>query len=75
MSTLNLQALLTELVGSTGTPAGEVVIFGGNIYDLNGLPVAGAVVEIWQTDNSGIYLHPNDPNTAQMAPELTYSYL
>ena len=29
------------------------------------MPVAGAIIEIWQTDNNGIYLHPNDRGRAR----------
>lgn len=56
---------LVTLAGATDAPAGERVVFGGTIYDANGWPVDGAVIEIWQTDANGIYLHPNDPNTAR----------
>jgi len=56
---------LTVLEGATGVPAGEVVEFGGKVYDAKGLPIPGVVVEIWQTDSNGVYLHPNDPGTDQ----------
>ena len=29
------------------------------------MPVAGAIIEIWQTDNNGIYLHPNGRRTSR----------
>jgi protocatechuate 3,4-dioxygenase beta subunit len=29
------------------------------------VPVSGVVIEIWQTDDSGVYLHPDDPGTEQ----------
>lgn len=56
---------LTVVAGASGTPAGEVIEFGGKVYDATGMPVSGAVIEIWQTDNNGVYLHPNDPGTDQ----------
>lgn len=56
---------LTVLEGADGAPAGEVIEFGGKVYDATGMPVSGAVIEIWQTDNDGVYLHPNDPGTDQ----------
>jgi protocatechuate 3,4-dioxygenase beta subunit len=56
---------LTVLDGATGVPAGEIVAFGGTVYDANGRPIPNAVIEIWQTDAEGVYLHPNDPGTAQ----------
>lgn len=44
------------------TPAvGEVTHLTGRILDKNGDPIRNAVVEIWQCDNKGIYLHSKDP--------------
>jgi len=56
---------LTVLEGVNGSPAGEVIEFGGRVYDATGMPAPGVVVEIWQTDSSGVYLHPGDPGTDQ----------
>jgi protocatechuate 3,4-dioxygenase beta subunit len=56
---------LVEFTGATETPAGEVLDLNGVVYDANGNPVEGAVVEIWQTDSNGVYLHPDDPGTDQ----------
>lgn len=56
---------LTVLAGASGSPAGQVIEFTGKVYDAAGMPIAGLIVEIWQTDNNGVYLHPNDPNTEQ----------
>ena len=40
------------------TPAvGEITHLGGRILDAQGEPVRNALVEIWQVDNHGIYLH------------------
>ena len=40
------------------TPAvGKITHFGGRVLDLKGNPVRGAVVEIWQCDSNGVYLH------------------
>jgi protocatechuate 3,4-dioxygenase beta subunit len=54
---------LVQLSGATALPAGQILEFGGTVYDAGGYPLEGAVVEIWQTDASGVYLHPNDPGT------------
>ena len=56
---------LTVLEGAAGVPAGEVIEFTGKVYDAAGMPVSGIVIEIWQTDESGVYLHPGDPGTDQ----------
>ena len=45
------------------TPAvGEVTYLSGRLLDANGQPLRGAVVEIWQCDNSGAYLHSRTGN-------------
>jgi protocatechuate 3,4-dioxygenase, beta subunit len=46
------------IVNDEITPAiGEVTHLGGRILDARGEPVRNALVEIWQVDNNGIYLH------------------
>ncbi|MGC1276513.1 MAG: protocatechuate 3,4-dioxygenase [Planctomycetaceae bacterium] len=43
------------------TPAiGEITHLSGRVLDAKGNPVRGAVVEIWQCDNNGVYLHSRD---------------
>jgi protocatechuate 3,4-dioxygenase, beta subunit len=39
----------------------------GTVSDLEGRPVRGAVVEIWQCDQRGHYHHPGDGNRADRA--------
>ena len=51
--------------GAEGRPAGEILVFEGTVYDGAGMPVPGAVVEIWQTDDNGIYMHPGDTNSSR----------
>jgi protocatechuate 3,4-dioxygenase beta subunit len=63
---------LVAFAGAESDPAGEVLEFGGKVYDANGMPVEGLVVEIWQTDSKGVYLHPNDPSTGQRDPNFQF---
>lgn len=50
-------------INENDAPAtGEVVHLSGRILDLNGEPVANAVVELWQSDANGIYLHHDSPH-------------
>ena len=56
---------LTALDGATGAPAGEIIEFSGTLYDRNGRVIPNATIEIWQKDANGVYLHPDDPSTAQ----------
>ncbi len=48
------------------TPAvGEVTYVSGRILDAKGDPLRNAVVEIWQCDNNGAYLHSGTSNKAK----------
>lgn len=46
--------------GSTGTPAGEVIEIVGRVLDVEGQPVADAMIEIWQANAAGRYAGPAD---------------
>jgi protocatechuate 3,4-dioxygenase beta subunit len=48
------------------TPAvGEVTYLSGRILDAKGDPIRNAVVEIWQCDSGGAYLHSKTGNAAR----------
>lgn len=40
-----------------GVAEGVIANFGGRLLDADGKPVTGAVVELWQADNNGCYIH------------------
>lgn len=46
---------------------GEITHLTGRVLDVKGNPVKNAVVEIWQCDSGGVYLHSKDskPNAAK----------
>jgi protocatechuate 3,4-dioxygenase beta subunit len=49
------------VINDTITPAvGEVTHLTGKVLDLKGNPVRNALVEIWQCDHNGVYLHTRD---------------
>jgi protocatechuate 3,4-dioxygenase beta subunit len=49
------------------TPAvGEVAHFGGRLLAENGAPVRGAVIEIWQSDVNGSYIHTDGRNDGKL---------
>lgn len=60
---------LTQLKGKRKSALGEVVWVGGEVRDENCVPVAGALVEIWQACVTGRYNHPSDPNTSAALDE------
>lgn len=49
------------VINDAMTPAvGEITHLTGQVLDAKGEPVHGAVVEIWQCDARGVYLHSRD---------------
>jgi protocatechuate 3,4-dioxygenase beta subunit len=52
--------------------SGDTIILSGQVLDVNGNPIEGAAVEIWQTDASGVYDHPNDPGTNGRDPNFQF---
>lgn len=48
---------LTQIVGGTAPARGIVTEFGGRLLKADGTPLDGRVVELWQADVNGSYLH------------------
>src|SRR5579884_4307272 len=54
------------IVNNSITPAvGEVTHLTGRVLSASGEPVPGVVVEIWQVDGKGVYLHSGDSGRRQ----------
>jgi protocatechuate 3,4-dioxygenase beta subunit len=53
--------------GSQAYRGGQPAWVEGEVTDLQGRPVAGAAVEIWQCDEAGHYHHPGDGDRADPA--------
>jgi protocatechuate 3,4-dioxygenase beta subunit len=51
------------IVNDSITPAvGDVTHLSGKILDAKGDPIRNALVEIWQCDSNGVYIHTRCPN-------------
>lgn len=48
---------LTKVKDGKAAAAGKTLLLSGVLRDLEGKPLAGATVEIWQVDAAGIYYH------------------
>ncbi|MGE3822040.1 MAG: intradiol ring-cleavage dioxygenase [Isosphaeraceae bacterium] len=54
------------IINDSITPAvGEITHLTGKILDAKGNPVRNALVEIWQVDHSGVYIHSRDQARAK----------
>lgn len=51
---------LIMVAGRTKPAAGEITHLTGRILDLHGRPLRGVVIEIWQVDHNGKYIHTGD---------------
>ncbi len=51
---------LTVIRGQSGRPEGQITDLSGRLLDLNGRPLPGLRIEIWQCDANGRYHHPYD---------------
>lgn len=56
------------LINDGITPAvGEITHLSGRILDSKGDPIRNALVEIWQVDNNGVYMHTKDTHAKRDA--------
>src|SRR5215472_14825410 len=54
------------IVNDSITPAvGEITHLSGKIVDAGGAPLQNALIEIWQVDNKGVYIHSADSDRRQ----------
>ena len=58
---------LTRVAGRKAAAAGEITDLTGRILDLSGKPLGGVVIEIWQVDHNGHYIHTGDAGAANDA--------
>ena len=61
---------LVRVAGREGTASGEITDLWGRVSDLNGRPVKQALVEIWQCDSNGRYIHRLDDQPVPRDPEF-----
>jgi protocatechuate 3,4-dioxygenase, beta subunit len=54
-----------------GEPLGERIILSGRVLDGDGRPVTGTLVEIWQANSAGRYLHEVDRHPAPVDPNFS----
>jgi protocatechuate 3,4-dioxygenase beta subunit len=50
---------------------GEITYLSGRLFDNRGQPVRGALIEIWQCDQHGAYLHSKTTNRRAARQELS----
>jgi protocatechuate 3,4-dioxygenase beta subunit len=58
-------------IHGAGEPIGERIIVGGRVLGSDGRPVRQALIEIWQANAAGRYLHRVDQHPAPLDPNFT----
>jgi protocatechuate 3,4-dioxygenase, beta subunit len=54
-----------------GEPIGERIVVSGHVYDTEGKPLANTLVEVWQANAAGRYLHKSDRWPAPLDPNFS----
>ena len=54
-----------------GEPIGERITVSGRVFDTEGKPLRGTLVEIWQANAAGRYLHKGDQWPAPLDPNFS----
>ncbi len=54
-----------------GEPQGERIVVKGRVLDEAGRPIPNTLVEIWQCNAAGRYVHANDQHPAPLDPNFT----
>jgi protocatechuate 3,4-dioxygenase beta subunit len=56
-----------------GEPLGERIVVSGRVLDGEGRPLPGTLVEVWQANSCGRYVHGSDQHPAPLDPNFTGS--
>jgi protocatechuate 3,4-dioxygenase, beta subunit len=59
-----------DLSERAGEPIGERITVSGRIVDGDGRPVAGQLVEVWQANAAGRYIHKREQHPAPLDPNF-----
>ena len=66
-----LDSDLTRNAARDGEALGERIIVTGRILDGDGRPVPGALIEVWQANSAGRYIHAKDDHPAPLDPNFS----
>lgn len=61
---------LTRNAARNGEPLGERIVVAGRVLDEAGRPVSGVLVEVWQANAAGRYIHRADQHHAPLDPNF-----
>src|SRR5690606_8130055 len=53
-----------------GEPQGERIVVAGRLLDESGRAIPGALIEVWQANAAGRYIHQRDDHPAPLDPNF-----
>ena len=62
---------LTRNARRNGEPLGERIVVTGRVLDEDGRPVRNTLIEIWQANAAGRYVHKTDQHEAPLDPNFS----
>lgn len=65
-----LDSDLTKNARKAAEPLGERIVVAGRVSDENGRPLPGTLIELWQANSAGRYIHVNDQHDAPIDPNF-----
>ena len=64
-------AIADLTAGFKGEPLGERIVVSGRVLDEDARPVRRTMIEIWQANSAGRYVHESDQHPAPLDPNFT----
>ena len=61
---------LTHVPHRAGRAAGQIIELSGRVLGVDGAPIPGATIELWQANAAGRYSNPVDKNPAPLDPNF-----
>lgn len=62
---LDQDADMTVIKGGNGRAEGQIIHVAGLVINVDGKPLPGTEIDVWQADTNGRYFHASDPNPAK----------
>ena len=61
---------MTKNAQVNGEPLGERIVVAGRVLDEDGRPLPNTLLEVWQANAAGRYIHKNDQHDAPLDPNF-----